>query len=125
MTRVLFIGTGLPRVLREIVSQSLAHHADVKFVATDAPSGGLVAAVRESGADVIVGAEGQFGHAEVSSLLDNFPRSRVFTLAPDARMTWLCELRPHRVALGEMSPHRLAGAICVSNPSTVEFVRDG
>ena len=109
--RVLLISTGLPKMLGEIVSHALARYADVELVVASAPVGGLGNAVRDAGVDVVVGAESQLPGAEVSALLDGFPRSRVFTLTRDARMAWLCELRPQRVALGEVSPERLAEAI--------------
>lgn len=110
MTRVLLIQAGLPTMLGDIVVQSLASHADVQIVrAPDAI--GLAAAVQRADADVIVGTEGEVPLPEVCSLLDDHPRVRVFTLAVDARMAWLYELRPERVPLGEVSPSRLAEAI--------------
>jgi hypothetical protein len=113
-------------MLTEIVSHSLAGHVDVQLVIAEAPSSGLVAAVRDTGADVVVGAESQLACPEVSALLDDLPRSRVFTLTPDARMAWLYELRPERVALGEVSPERLAQAIRVARHRTVcEAVGNG
>jgi hypothetical protein len=111
VTRVLLISTGLPKMLGEIVSHALARYADVELVVAAAAAGGLQTAVRDAEADVVVGAESQLPGADVCALLDGFPRSRVFTLTSDARMAWLCELRPERVALGEVSPERLADAI--------------
>jgi hypothetical protein len=111
MTRVLVISTGLPRMLGEIVGHALARYADVQLAVAAATASTLALAVRDSGADVVVGADSQFPDAAVSALLDEFPRVRVFTLTSDARMAWLSELRPERVALGEVSPERLAEAI--------------
>jgi hypothetical protein len=110
VTRVLLISTGLPEMLGEIVSQALGRHSDVDLVVATAPAG-LATAVRDAAADVVVGAESQLPEADVCAVLDGFPRVRVFTLTTDARMAWLCELRPERVALGEVSPERLAEAI--------------
>jgi hypothetical protein len=111
MTRVLVISTGLPKMLAEIVGHALAGYADVKLAVAAAPAGGLAVAVRDSDADVVVGADSQLPGTVVCSLLEQFPRARVFTLTTDARMAWLSELRPERVALGEVSPQRLADAI--------------
>lgn len=109
MTRVLLISTGLPEILEEIVRQALGDHADIQLDVRDAAE--LASAVRETDADVVIGTENQLPGAEVCALLDGFPRSRVFTLTTDARMAWLYELRPERVALGELSPLRLAEVI--------------
>jgi hypothetical protein len=110
LTRVLLIQAGLPTMLGDIVIQSLTPHADVEIVRA-ADARGLAGAVRETGAEVVVGTEGELPLHEVRSVLDDQPRARVFTLAPDARMAWLYELRPERVPLGELSPSRLAEAI--------------
>ena len=110
-TRVLLISTGLPKMLGEIVSHALARYADVELVVATAPAGGLGTAVRDAEADVVVGVESQLPDGVVCALLDDFPRSRVFTVTTDARMAWLCERRPERIALGELSPERLAEAI--------------
>jgi hypothetical protein len=97
-------------MLGDIVIESLAPHADVEIVqAPDAHD--LAGAMQRTGAEVIVGTEGQVPLPEVCSLLDDHPRARVFTLAADATMAWLYELRPERVPLGEVSPSRLAEAI--------------
>ena len=111
MARVLFISSGLPTILTEIVTRSLADYEDVQLITVVAPPAGLVNAMRETGATVVVGADRHLTCAQVSALLEDLPRSRVFILTPDARMTWLYELRPERVALGEVSPERLAEAI--------------
>jgi hypothetical protein len=42
---------------------------------------------------------------------------KVITLAEDGQQGYLCELRPHRVALGEMSADRLLAAIRVAAES--------
>lgn len=110
MIRVLLIQAGLPTMLGDIVIRSLASHADVEVVrAADADD--LASAVQRTGAEVIVGTEGRVPLPEVCSVLDDNPRARVFTLAADATMAWLYELRPERVPLGEVSPSRLADAI--------------
>jgi hypothetical protein len=123
--RVLLISTGLPKMLGEIVSHALGRYADVELVVAASPAGGLPTAVREAEADVVVGAESQLPGAEVCALLDGFPRSRVFTLTTDARMAWLCELRPERVTLGEVSPERLAEAIRTPRAGFCPAVRHG
>ena len=111
MTRALLITTGLPTMLGDILSHALVRYPDVELVVAAAPPGGLGTAVRDAEPDVVIGAESQLPGAVVCALLDGFPRSRVFTVTTDARMAWLCELRPERVALGELSPERLAEAI--------------
>jgi hypothetical protein len=45
------------------------------------------------------------------SMLLRSPRSRVLALAADARRAVLYELRPHRTALGELSPGALLAAV--------------
>jgi hypothetical protein len=116
MTRVLVISTGLPQMLGEIVGHALERYADVQLAVAASPAGALARAVHDSGADVVVGADSQFPGAAVCALLGEFPQLRVFTLTSDARMAWLSELRPERVALGEVSPERLAKAIRMPRP---------
>jgi hypothetical protein len=98
-------------MLAEIVASSLVGYADLELVSVTAPRDGLVKAVGKARANAVVAAETQLRSDDVTSLLEAVPRLRVFTLAADARMTWLYELRPERVALGELSPEHLAAAI--------------
>jgi DNA-binding NarL/FixJ family response regulator len=72
---------------------------------------GLLEAVEESGADsVIVDARNADRH-EVTRLLDSRPRTKVLAVGTDGRHSYLYELRPHLVRLGDVSETTLVEAV--------------
>jgi hypothetical protein len=84
---------------------------------------GRVAVVGEFGADVALGAaldrgggelvivESEAAEAQIEPLLRTHPHARILGIENDGRRSFLWELRPHRSALGEVSPDALLDAL--------------
>ena len=90
-------------VLRDIIDTTLAAQQDievVRSVSSGPPPDVVVIGLRES--ETPETAEDLFGH---------YPYARVLGIAGDGRRVYMHELRPHRVALGELSPEQLIEAI--------------
>jgi len=90
-------------VLRDIIETTLAAQHDIEVIRS-APGGPppdvVVIGLNES--ETPETAEDLFGH---------YPYARVLGIASDGRRAYMHELRPHRVALGELSPDQLIEAI--------------
>jgi DNA-binding NarL/FixJ family response regulator len=102
----------MPRMLREIVSETVSNQPDMRVVAERAEHSSMPSAASESGAQVvIVGSDGP----DVEDGCERFALQRpdvgVLALSADGRQTVLYELRPHRVSLGDLSPQQLTAAI--------------
>jgi hypothetical protein len=94
----------LPRMLSEVVTSILSTAPDIQV------STGL-AGDRPPPDVVVVGGEVGALPDRAGELLHEFPRVRVLTVGADGRETMFYELRPHRVALGELSPDSLLEAV--------------
>jgi hypothetical protein len=102
----------LPEVLSDIVVAILERDPDVRIAAQlrseRQPLGSIVGPFVDV---AIVGGDGEPLAAAVHELLCRRPRLRALTVGGDGREAWLYELRPHRTALGEVSPHTLLEAV--------------
>ncbi len=106
-TRIVLVA--MPQMLRDIVAGVLADEPDMEIVGEATGVNGLPDAVLEPGADVVV--MGRDDPSLATSLLEQQPGMRVLAVAASGRESWLYELRPHRVPLGEISPKRLVEQI--------------
>jgi hypothetical protein len=98
----------LPEMLSEIVREILSHEPGIAIAAEVAD----VSAAEVRPADVaIVGSDGEELPDPWEELLFEHPRMKVLTVSSDGRTTFLFELRPHREALGEVSPATLIDAV--------------
>ena len=95
----------LPRMLRDILTEIVSTQADMAIVAdADAPD--------EAGnADFVIAGAERLVQDEVEALLEARPRMKVLAVAGDGRQTFLYELRPQMVPLGEVSPQTLLQVI--------------
>lgn len=93
-----------PPVLQSLIAGLLASDPDVRLVTADG--------LPPEAPDVVVltRADPENESAALDMLL-RAPRSRVLALGADARRSVLYELRPHRVALGELSREALLAAV--------------
>ena len=108
-TRIVLVD--LPPLLREIVRETIAREPDLDVVAEHDAGVDVRAAVEREDADfVIVGSDAVAG-AAVSTLVAADRGVRALELRSDGRDSVLYELRPHRVALGEISPEALLHTI--------------
>lgn len=99
-------------MLGEIIRSLLVAEPDIEIVGELADPHSLAEAVEEHRARVLILGTKQ-GRVPDScrALVDDRPRLRLLAVSEDARDTTLFELRPYEVALGELSPERLLGAV--------------
>jgi DNA-binding NarL/FixJ family response regulator len=101
-------------MLRDIVAESLASEPDMEIVAEVLDASSLPASVKCSNTHVVV--IGRDDSLLAARLLNECPRVKVLVVASHGRESWLYELRPQRVALGEISPQKLIQEIRKANP---------
>jgi hypothetical protein len=98
-------------LLREIVREAITHEPDLDVVAEHDADVDVRAAIERDDADfVIVGAD-VTAHAWVTSVVAADRGVRALELYKDGKESVLYELRPHRVALGELSSDTLLRTI--------------
>jgi DNA-binding NarL/FixJ family response regulator len=108
-TRVVLVD--MSNLLRGIVREVLVPEPDVVLVGEFPDATGLLEAVDETAADVVV-VGGRLGAgAPVRDLLAARPRVRVLAIADDGRRGTVFLLTPERESLGEVSPGVLLDAI--------------
>ena len=108
-TRIVLID--MPRILREIVKDTIATDADMIVVGEYAESVRLRDAVARSAADFVITDARASGFDDVDVLLRERPRVRVLAIGENGRDTVLYELRPQKVRLGAVSPENLLETI--------------
>lgn len=96
-------------MLGELIGDMVREQPDLELIAA---GDDLAATVGETHAQfVLLHAAGE---DECAELLDRFPRLKVLSVEDDGRRGFLYELKPHRRALGELSPGRLISALRVA-----------
>jgi DNA-binding NarL/FixJ family response regulator len=99
-------------MLSDIITDIVTSQADMEIVGSVADARALAATVAEVDADVVVvGLPDAELPAQYASLLGARPQTRLLGVSGDGRRAFLYELRPHRTALGEVSPQALVEAI--------------
>jgi hypothetical protein len=102
----------MPRMLRDIITQTVSHEPDMVLVGEHTERTDLVSAARASQADVVVvGVSDAELPAQCEALFMMSPGIRVLGITGDGRRAFLWELRPNRTPLGEVSPEGLVEAI--------------
>ena len=102
----------LPRILRDILRQSLLTEPDLALVGEAADLEELQRIVERGEVDVVVlGLSDSDLPASHYKLFDVGTRMRILAIADHGRLASLYELRPHRVRLGEGSPKDLLQVI--------------
>ena len=112
--------SGMPRILRDIVSKLIAEQPDMRVVGAFADDVG-VDTLAELRPDVLVLGSNA---ADVASLclglVQQRPALKVLAVEMDGRRTWLYEMRPHQTLIGEISPATLLETIrTISRPLEV------
>ncbi|MBV9881172.1 MAG: hypothetical protein JO180_11785 [Gemmatirosa sp.] len=114
MRRLRIVLAGLPPMLRDIVHHTIGREPDMQVVAELADAavislGGLDVA---GGVDVVVVGAAPVHDAELAaSILYQHARSRVLTIEARGGQAALYELRPYRIALGEVSPQAVVDVL--------------
>jgi DNA-binding NarL/FixJ family response regulator len=101
---------GLPQMLNDIVRATIAEQPDLEVVAEVGCEGDLAYAVADHDADLVI-ADPSCTDGAIERLVGPRSRLRLLEVQASGRRSCLSELRPHRVALGEISPARLLEAI--------------
>jgi hypothetical protein len=91
-------------MLRDIVEEAILKQSDMELIAD--------ALELSSTPDVaVVGTTEPEESSDATTLLAQWPRSRILMIAIGGHDAVMYELRPHKTRLGEMSPARLIDAI--------------
>jgi DNA-binding NarL/FixJ family response regulator len=102
----------MPPLLFEMLRDAIAPQGDMELVGTAGDEPNLGALLENTEADVVVvKRDGGPKRNAVEGLLYRRPRLRVFEIVDGGRGGLLHEMRPRRIALGEISPQRLIDAI--------------
>jgi chemotaxis response regulator CheB len=117
-TRIVLID--MSPLLREIVRETLAPEPDLDVVGEHAAGVDVREAVERGGADFVIVGSDATAEAAVSSLVAAERGVRALELRADGREGILYELRPNRVALGEISPETLLQTIRAAPTWNVE-----
>lgn len=104
-TRVLLFQ--LPEMMKSIIGAAAGAAPGLRLVAADAAS--LPKAVDEAGADAVILAYDDVD--QIDQLLFRFPSLLVLSILELGADVLLCELRPHRESLGELSAPALLSAL--------------
>ena len=96
-------------MLREIVSEILDAQQDMEVLPARADELRFSEAAEPRHVDVVV--LGRDDPTFASTLLKNYPGITVLAVCGEGSASWLYELRPHRIELGEVSPEQLVDAI--------------
>jgi DNA-binding NarL/FixJ family response regulator len=116
VTRVL-IEDG-PQILREIVGATVSAQPDMEIVGIVEGAATLLKMLARVEVDVVIlGLGGAELPIEIDEVFERHPLIRVLRIANGGRSAYLHELRPHRQALGEMSPERLVEVIRGAGPA--------
>ncbi len=117
LQRIRILLVEMPRLLSDIIAETVKSQYDMELVGELANRAGLLAAVDRMGVDVVVvrvnDSELPF---EFESLLATHSFIRVLGVAEDGRRSFLYELRPQMTLLGEVSPLELVEAIRAAVP---------
>jgi DNA-binding NarL/FixJ family response regulator len=101
----------MPRMMRDVFKQML-EQPDIEIVGElDDPLGLLLAAGRTHADVVILGLNDAEFPGVSTHLLSEYPHIKILGVTEDGRRAYLYELRPQKVAVGEVSPQGLLKAI--------------
>lgn len=99
-------------MLSDIITDIVTSQPDMEMVGTVTDGAAAAVTVSETDADVIVlGLPDAELPSEYAALLSARPQTRLLGVSGDGRRAFLYEVRPHRSALGEVSPEALIDAI--------------
>ena len=101
----------MPRMMLDILRNALSI-AGIPIAGEFPATVSLGEAADRSGADVIVTSPGYEPLASVERFLRSHPSARVLVLEGSGSEGVLYELRPNRVALGELSPRAFVRVVC-------------
>jgi hypothetical protein len=103
----------MPRLLHELIRESLDGEEDLAFAGVYASADDLGPALERLRGEryVLIGGTNGPDTGKLRELLGRHPQAKLLALAQDGRETFLYELRPHRQPLGSLSPETLVAAV--------------
>jgi DNA-binding NarL/FixJ family response regulator len=102
----------MPRLMADIVAAGVEPHRDLRIVGSLESVSELASQARRTRPDVLVlGLDGSDLPRECDELFADRPHMRILGVEANGGEVGLYELRPHRVALGSLSPAELARSI--------------
>jgi DNA-binding NarL/FixJ family response regulator len=104
-TRIVLID--MPPLLRDVIRGALVPEPDLDVVGEHDGPVDIRAAVEEDGADFVILGSGVASEESVRALIEPARGVRALEVLSDGTQSVLYELRPHRVALGEISTDTL------------------
>jgi DNA-binding NarL/FixJ family response regulator len=99
----------MPRMLRDIVAETIAMEPDMEVVAEFSDATSVASSNDRMAVEVVV--VGRDDRSLADLLLAQHPQLKIFAVANHGRESSLYEMRPQRVPLGETSPQRLVEEI--------------
>ncbi len=102
------------RMMHEIVTDVLSSQPDIDVVENDAApvTPGRTRAPDDTSPDVIIlGERSRRAAGAYEDLLYSLPKAKVLAISDDGRESFLYELRPREVALGQLSAEGLLSAV--------------
>jgi chemotaxis response regulator CheB len=111
-SRIRVVVFGVRRLMGELLSEALAEDPEIDIALVTGGQDNLSSIVSERGADVVIlGDQVPHASAAFEILRAVRPHLKVLTITNDGRETFLYELRPHEVALGQLSGGGLLDAV--------------
>jgi DNA-binding NarL/FixJ family response regulator len=106
---------GMPAMLVNIIADTISSQQDMDVVSGADATASLADAAAQANADVVILVRnGEHERAHYRDLLYAHSRLKVIEISGEGRYGALYELRPRRIALGELSPPRLIDAVRTS-----------
>jgi hypothetical protein len=121
LPRIRIIVIGLPQILRDVITDIVADQPDMEVVGdlSEDAQPAMVEDLAGSFIAIPVGPSGELPEIGTSLLERRARGLRILGLSSEGRSGFLYELRPNQVAIGEVSPERLLGAIRAAAPFDV------
>ena len=117
MKRVRVVVLNMRRMMHDIVLGILDSQPDIAVSSEQGDALQLQAIAQRQDADVVILEQrGRAGSAAYLGILAERPQLKVLTITDDGRETFLYELRPHEVALGQLSEAGLLEAVRGMSP---------
>lgn len=108
----------MPRKLHDIIEAVVAPHSDLHIVGRLVGRDALPMTVNSTDAEVVIlGLSSAEQPSSLDELLYLCPRVKVLATTTDGRGTYVRELKPTEVALGDLSPESLLDAIRTVHPA--------
>src|SRR4030095_5486094 len=112
VNRIVILLWKMSPMLLDIITDTIAPQPDMDIVGKDRMEKDLLDAAEQTNADIVITARSTATeYKDYDELLYRHCRVRVLEILDEGRYGSVCEMRPRRVALGEMSPLRLLEAI--------------